>query len=126
ALLKTRGVRDSQILGIYLVEWLILGTLALAIGPSLGLGFALFMARTQSFLQLATDLPPLKLALTWSSLRYGVGTIGLALVAALVPAAVAAQRTLVDEQQQAARTLRPPFWQRSYLDILLLVPPAYG
>src|SRR5262249_42185337 len=43
ALLKTRGVRDVQILGIYVVEWLILGALALAAGPALGLFFAEFM-----------------------------------------------------------------------------------
>jgi putative ABC transport system permease protein len=32
----------------------------------------------------------------------------------------------VDEQQQAARAVRKPFWQRFYLDFLLLIPPAYG
>src|SRR5262249_61380134 len=51
ALLKTRGVRDAQILGIYVVEWLLLGAVALAVGPSLGLFFAEFMGRTRSFLQ---------------------------------------------------------------------------
>jgi putative ABC transport system permease protein len=39
---------------------------------------------------------------------------------------VATRRTLVDEQQQAARVVRKPFWQRFYLDFLLLIPPAYG
>nr|MDQ2999312.1 ABC transporter permease [Chloroflexota bacterium] len=52
--------------------------------------------------------------------------VALALAAALLPALLAARRTLVDEQQQAARTLRPPLWQRFFLDILLLIPPAYG
>lgn len=126
ALLKTRGVRDTQILGIYIVEWVILGAVALAIGPTLGLGFAGFMARTRSFLQLADDAPALPLSLTWSNLQFGVAAVLLALVAALAPALVASRRTLVDEQQQAARTLRPPFWQRFYLDLLLLLPPAYG
>ena len=27
---------------------------------------------------------------------------------------------------EMARTLRPPWWQRAYLDILLLIPAAYG
>ena len=48
------------------------------------------------------------------------------MAAALLPAFFAARRTLVDEQQQAARALRPPFWQRFYLDFLLLIPSAYG
>lgn len=126
ALLKTRGVRDAQIMGIYVVEWSILGVIAMLIGPPLGLGFALFMGRTQSFLQLATSSPDLSLVLTPESLSYGGAAVGLAIFASLVPAFAASRRTLVDEQQQAARTLRPPLWQRFYLDILLLVPPAYG
>ncbi|HEU5103069.1 MAG TPA: ABC transporter permease [Roseiflexaceae bacterium] len=126
ALLKTRGVRDAQILGIYVVEWLLMGTVALATGPWLGLLFAQLMGRTRSFLQIAGDTPDLPLTLTWGSLRFGVIAVALALCAALLPALVAARRTLVDEQQQSARALRPPLWQRFYLDILLLIPPAYG
>jgi putative ABC transport system permease protein len=126
ALLKTRGVRDSQILGIYIVEWLILGAIALVIGPNLGLGFAGAMARTRSFLQLDGDMPALPLSLTWDNLQFGVGAVLLGLIAALIPAFIATRRTLVDEQQQSARTLQPPFWQRFYLDVLLLLPPIYG
>lgn len=126
ALLKTRGVRDAQILGVYFVEWLLLGGLALAGGPLLGLRFAETIGRTQSFLQLASDAPTLSLTLTPRSLWYGVGVVVLALLAALFPALVATRSTLVDEQQQAARASRRPLWQRWYLDFLLLVPPLYG
>jgi len=126
ALLKTRGVRNAQILGIYVVEWLIMGAIALAIGPGIGLVFADLMGHTRSFLQLAAEAPALPLTLTWDSLRFGLAAVALALAAALIPALVASRRTLVDEQQQAARTLRPPFWQRFFLDILLLIPSAYG
>jgi putative ABC transport system permease protein len=66
------------------------------------------------------------LALTWDHLRFGVAAVALSLVAALVPAALATRRTLVDEQQQAARQVRAPLWQRFYHDVALLVPPAYG
>lgn len=126
ALLKTRGVRDWQILGIYVVEWLILGAIGLVGGAPLGFVFAAFMGRTRSFLAVAADAPPLPLTLTWASVRFGVVAVALALVAVLIPAFVATRRTLVDEQQQAARTLRPPLWQRLYLDFLLLGPTAYG
>lgn len=129
ALLKTRGVRDAQILGVYVVEWGLLGAIALAAGPQLGLLFAQLMGRTTSFLQLAEGDGPAgetALALTPGALAYGVAAVLLAVAAALLPAFGATRRTLVDEQQQAARTLRPPFWQRYYLDLLLLIPPAYG
>ncbi len=126
ALLKTRGVRDSQILGIYIVEWLIPGAIAMVAGPALGLTFAEFMGRTRSFLQMADDAEPLLLALTDQNLYYGFSAVALGMLAAIIPAALATRRTLVDEQQQAARAVRRPFWQRFYLDFLLLIPPAYG
>ncbi len=84
------------------------------------------MGRTRSFLQLVDEAQPLPLTLTWDNLRFGIVAVVLAMAAALIPALVASRRTLVDEQQQAARTLRPPFWQRFFLDFLLLIPPAYG
>jgi putative ABC transport system permease protein len=126
ALLKTRGVRDAQILGVYVVEWGLMGALALATGPQIGLLFATLMGRTTSFLQISDAVEPLALALTPEALLYGLAAVLLALAAALAPAFSATRRTLVDEQQQAARALRPPFWQRFYLDLLLLLPPAYG
>lgn len=126
ALLKTRGVRNRAILGVYVVEWVLMGTVALAISPPIGVIFAQTMGRTRSFLALDSDIETLQVALTWDSLQFGVLAVLLAILAALVPALAATRRTLVDEQQQAARTLRPPFWQRFYLDILLLLPPVYG
>lgn len=126
ALLKTRGIRDSYIVGLYVVEWVIMGSIALSIGPGIGLFFATLMGRTESFLSLALDMEALEVTLTTRSLGLGVAAVVLTIVAALLPALSASRRTLVDEQQQAARTLRPPFWQRFYLDMLLLIPPAYG
>jgi putative ABC transport system permease protein len=126
ALLKTRGVRDLQIVGIYAVEWMILGASALVIGSLLGLLFAQLMGRTRSFLQLAADAPPLPIDLTWTHLRFGLIVVVLALMAALIPALSATRTTLVDEQQQVSRMIRRPFWQRWYLDWILLLPPIYG
>lgn len=126
ALLKTRGIHNANIIGVYIVEWLILGALALSAGPFIGIFFADMMGRMQSFLTIAPDAPGLRSTLTWQSLRFGILAVLLTIAAALMPALVATRRTLVDEQQQAARTQRPPFWQRFYLDVLLLIPPVYG
>lgn len=126
ALLKTRGVRDAQILGISVVEWLLIGGSALALGAPLALTFAQFMGRTVSFLNISNDVAPLTISVNDNAWGYGLVAVGLAMLAALVPAAFATRRTLVDEQQQAARSVRPPFWQRYFLDVLLLLPPIYG
>jgi len=126
ALLKSRGVRSVQILGMYLVEWFIIGAAALAAGLPLGLVFAAVMSRVRSFLDVDFSAASVPLSPGAQSLTFALAVLAITVVAALIPALAATRRTLVDEQQQAARAARPPFWQRAYLDLLLLVPAAYG
>jgi len=126
ALLKSRGVRSVQILGMYLVEWFIIGAAALAAGLPLGLVFAAVMSRVRSFLDVDFSAASVPLSPGAQSLTFALAVLAITVVAALIPALAATRRTLVDEQQQAARTARPPFWQRAYLDLLLLVPAVYG
>jgi len=126
ALLKSRGVRSAQILGMYLVEWTIIGAVALAVGLPLGIAFASAMSRVRSFLDVDLSGVGVPLSLGAQSLTFALIVLAITVVAALIPALVATRRTLVDEQQQAARAVRPPFWQRAYLDLLFLIPAAYG
>lgn len=126
ALLKSRGVRSAQILGMYLVEWAIIGVLALGVGLPLGLAVASVMSRVRSFLDVDWSSAGVLLSLGTQSLTFALLVLAITIVASLVPAFLATRRTLVDEQQQAARTVRPPFWQRAYLDLILLIPASYG
>ena len=48
------------------------------------------------------------------------------LAAQLVPTLGAARHTTVTYKQERARMLRPPWWQRVWLDGLLLIPGGYG
>lgn len=126
ALLKTRGVRDAHILAIAVVEWCGLGSMALVTGPGIGFVFASVIGQTTSFLSFSPDSAPPDLRLTGQSIGFGVGAVVLAILAALFPSFAATRRTLVDEQQQAARVQQSPLWQRFYLDFLLMIPSVYG
>ena len=126
ALLKTRGIRDRQILAMIAAEWLLLGGAALLAGPPLGLWLAAVMARTSSFLRLDPGLPELALALTPRHVSFGLGAAAVGLLAALAPAAAATRRTLADAQRAASRPPRAPLWRRAGLDLLLLPAPIYG
>ena len=126
ALMKSRGVRSAQILGMYLVEWVIIGGVALAAGLPLGLAFASVMSRVRSFLEVDLSGAGVPLSPGAQSLTFALVVLVITVGASLTPAFVATRRTLVDEQQQAARAARPPLWQRAYLDLLLLIPAAYG
>jgi putative ABC transport system permease protein len=51
---------------------------------------------------------------------------GLTLLAQVLPTVGAARTTVLSHKQEQARTRRPPWWQRFWLDVLLLVPALYG
>ena len=53
-------------------------------------------------------------------------TARIALVTQMVPTFGAARHTIITYKQERARTMRRPWWQSAWLDVLLLVPAVYG
>lgn len=125
SVLRSRGVSRWQVLGVYLIEGMVFAVAALGLGVLLGVGIALAMGQIRSFLTLV-NRPPLEVNLSRSSLHFALGAAAAALIATLVPALSAAKYTIVTHKQEQARALRRPFWQRFYLDLLLLIPALYG
>jgi putative ABC transport system permease protein len=125
AVLRSRGVSRLQILGIYLLEGVLLGLLALGPGLLLGLGAALLMTWVQSFLVLqpVSDLP---IELTPAAWQRAGQVLLLLIVASLIPAFGAANYTIVSYKSARDRLTRGPLWQRMWLDLILLVVVAYG
>ena len=125
AVLRSRGATVMQIVGIAAIEGLLLGLVGLVIGLPLSQMIAEVIGQTRSFLNFTaqTDLQPV---ITPATLRFGLAAVGLTLVAQVIPTIGAARHTIVTYKQERARNLRPPWWQRMWLDVLLLIPAAYG
>jgi putative ABC transport system permease protein len=83
------------------------------------------MTWTRSFLDLA-PIEALPIVLTDEARRRGVQMLVLLLLASLVPALGVARYTVVSYRSERARSTSRPFWQRAFLDLLLLVPAYYG
>ncbi len=125
AVLRSRGATATQVLGIATLEGLLLGALALALGSPIGEAIAQAIGKARSFLNF-TAQSDLRIGLTMSTLRFGIAAIGLALVAQVMPTVEAARHTIVTYKQERARSMRAPWWQRVWLDVLLLIPAGYG
>ena len=125
AMLRSRGTTTSQVVGIYLLEGLIVGVLSMVIGALVGERLAQVMGLTRSFLDWE-NRPFLTTVLSWPNLRFGLLALAAAITASIAPATRAAKDTVVTYKQEQARSLRPPFWQRAFLDVALLVPALYG
>ena len=125
AVLRSRGATAIQVIGIAALEGLILGVLALAIGSPGGEAIAYVIGKARSFLNF-TAQTDLRVGITMATLRFGVAAVGLALLAQIVPTIGAARHTIVTYKQERARSMRAPWWQRAWLDVMLFVPAAYG
>jgi len=125
AALRSRGATAAQVSAITLLEGGLLGGLALLLALPLSLLIAYSIGQVRSFLDftLATDL---RVGLTWATARFGVAALALLLIAQVTPTLSAAQHTIVTYKRERARALRPPWWQRAWLDVLLLLPAGYG
>ncbi|MBN1812274.1 MAG: FtsX-like permease family protein [Anaerolineae bacterium] len=125
AVLRSRGATSLQIIGISILEGVLMGIVSVAIGLVVGRWLALLIGRSRSFLDFS--LPgQLRAGVTLATVRFGVAAIVLALFAQLGPTLSAARHTVVTYKQERARTLRKPWWQRAWLDVLLLIPTVYG
>jgi putative ABC transport system permease protein len=125
AVLRSRGASRMQVLGVYLLEGLLIGVIALGVGALLAQVAALAMTWTRSFLALEpTETLPIDL--TPEAWQRGMQMLALLLLASLLPAFGAARYTVVSYKSERARDTKRPFWQRAYIDLLLLVPVYYG
>jgi putative ABC transport system permease protein len=125
AVLRSRGASRIQVLGVYLLEAALMGIVALGVGLLFGQLAALVMTWTRSFLTLVS-VESLPIALTSEAWQRGLQMLGLLILASLLPAFGAARYTVVSYKSERARDTRRPFWQRAFLDLLLLVPVYYG
>jgi putative ABC transport system permease protein len=129
AVLRSRGATVAQVLGIALLEACVLGVLAIAAGTPVAQGLATLVGQTRSFLNFtgatAGDAS-LQMEVTSSSLQIALAMGILAALLMLIPTWTAAQNTVITYKQERARSLRPAWWQRAGIDILLLIPVTYG
>jgi putative ABC transport system permease protein len=126
AILRSRGASTIQVVGISLLQGIILGAVALAGGIGLGYAITHFIGKARSFLDFSAT-GGLRVSMTPQVLGYGLLSIGIILIIqVLIPTLSAAENTIVTYKQERARSFRAPWWQRYWLDVILLIPAGYG
>jgi hypothetical protein len=119
AVMRSRGTSGWQIVRIQLVETLIILAVAFLSGPWLGA----VLVRGLSWIGPLADVGRAGWGLTLSQsawLAAGVGTLA-SLAGLLLPLGPALRRSIVTHQQMMARSTGPPWWQRTYLDVFVLL-----
>ncbi len=124
ALLRSRGATRRQIFGVFLMQSLVLGFLALAAGPLLAiptariLGRALLAQADQSALHVLDGNPfQVALSVRW----FALAVAGCAVLAMMIAVQGSASRDVLALRREAARSTHRPLWRRLYLDVLFIV-----
>jgi putative ABC transport system permease protein len=126
AILRSRGASAVQVSLISLLQGVILGVVALAGGVGLGTWITHSIGKARSFLDFSAE-GGMRVSMTPQIL--GIGLLGIAiilLIQILLPTLSAAANTIVTYKQERARSLNAPWWQKYFVDLLLLLPAAYG
>jgi putative ABC transport system permease protein len=122
--LRSRGMSRWSILGVHVLMWLLLAGIALGISILLAPLVVGIVGQTTSFLQFDPDTPPLTIHFTPQAILAGAITALIATVSGLFLAWRTTSKTITSFRQESARA-SAAWWQRIYLDVILLAPALY-
>ena len=125
SVLESRGAGRTQILTMYAIESLILGAITLIIGPFLGLWMVKVIGAANGFLEFV-NRKALKTELDGQAIWYGILAVCLFLVTTLLPVFMQARTSIVQQKLRKSRVAKAPFWQRVFLDFVLLAISIYA
>ena len=119
-LLKSRGSSAAQVLSVYVLEGVTIAVLAIAVAPLLAAGVISLLGITPAFSDLSGGE---LLSVSLSPGAYMMSALGglLSFAALMVPAVQASRMSVTTFRHQSARPYTQPFYQRYYLDVLLLI-----
>ena len=125
AVLRSRGATIFQVIGIAALEGILLGLVGLAVGSPGASAIATFFSRAITFMDFSAS-SQITADITFNALRFGLIAVGISLLFIVVPTICAARHTIITYKQDRARVTRRPWWQRAWVDLMLLIPAAYG
>ena len=125
AVMVSRGMRSGQLLTVGVLESVVLIGIGCPLGILTGIQLAQLLGYTQSFMTFVWR-EALPISPTAYNMPMVVAAVGATLLARLWPIFRAARTSVIAHEQSRARAPKNPFWQRFYLDFLLLAPIWYA
>lgn len=122
--LRSRGMSRTGVLWIHIQMWLMLVGIALAVGIFASPYVVRIVGQTISFLELDFSAPVLDVTFTSEAILTGAVTGLIAASSGLFLAWRTTRQNINSFRQQSARGGKA-WWQRTYLDLLILLPAGY-
>ena len=119
ALLRSRGVSMAQLVRLYAIEGLVITAVAVIIAPLLAMGAIAVSGKLPYFTDITGGA---FLPVNWRWMPFlvsaAVGALGLAIF--VIPSVIGARTGLIIHKLRSSRPPEVPFFQRYYLDIMVL------
>ena len=125
AVMVSRGMQREQLLAVTLIEAGAIVGIGTPLGILIGLQLAQALGYTASFMRFVRRAP-LPVTLTAINLPLLVAALSALILARVWPVLRLTRTSVVAHEQRRARAAQRPFWQRFYLDVLLLIPVYYA
>ncbi len=125
AVLRSRGGTRSLMLGLTALEGIIIGVIALGLSLPTAMYITQSIGRTSGFLDFSNP-SALRVGISSGAWQIGIFCVAAFLVMLLLSTFRATQDTVLNYKLERGRSERPPFWQRIWLDLILLIPAVYG
>lgn len=123
AMMRSRGYRRKKIVGIYTLQAAVLSLVAIIIGLPASYGLCKLAASTTDFLTFRVGNLSMYTFTPWMLLYGGVAALA-GIVCILIPVIANAGVSIV-QQKSDVKINRKMFWEKYFLDVLLLVVSLY-
>jgi len=124
-LMRSRGAAKRQVFQIYVLEGLLLGVIAIVVGPLLGLPLARLIGNASGFLKFTGGLP-FDLRLTQQVYLLSAATALVSLLVGLIPAIALSRRSMMSFKQEQARAGGRSQVVRLAGGLIVMVAALYG
>ncbi len=125
AMLESRGASRKQIFNIYLGESVIIGAISFVLGIFGAYFMTRFIGASNGFMEFV-NRRAMETTIGFKTILYSAGCTMLFILMMIVPAIKASKFTIVQFKQGKAVFNRKPFWQKMYLDLILLAIASYA
>lgn len=124
SVMKSRGAKGKQIVGMYFIQNLILCGIAIIVGLPLGRGFCSLMGAATDFMEFAGGRP-LTVYYSVDVIFYIVGAVVLTMIMTILPVLQYSRVSIVHLKQSKA-SKKSSLWKRIGLDFICIAVALYG
>ncbi|WBW95609.1 ABC transporter permease [Oceanirhabdus sp. W0125-5] len=125
SLLKSRGAITNDIINSYVIQGIILGGIAIVIGPLLGKNIVKILGNANGFLEFV-NRESLAVSINFSDYIYAFIVAIIFIITMVLPAYFASKKTIVETKRLKGRVKRKSIWKKYFLDIALVALSIYS